>query len=107
MSDERMARLASHVVTPHTPPCGLCDDTGWARAATVSGTDAVIRCRCSKGQVSDGHSNVCTCLTCHYGEDRAAQIANGRDGMSRRSGKGSDVDPLAQPVSGRQTWGEE
>ncbi len=100
--EARMDRLATHVALPMTPPCGLCDDTGWAKAANAGAVDAVIRCRCSKGQVPDGHAPSCSCMSCLYGERRADDIARGRDGLSRRT----DVDPLAQPVSGRQTWGE-
>lgn len=88
-TEQRLLTLSSRSVgAPYREPCGLCDDTGWARAGVVSDAFAVVRCRCSAGRVSDHHPSGCTCRVCHYGADEAGAIAAG----PRRTAQ----DPLAQ-----------
>ncbi len=71
--------------------CALCEGTGWQempphmqRGVMVSG--AVSRCRCQerKDRVRDeqGCKAGCSCLSCHYGKDRAAHIKRGLDGIT-------------------------
>ena len=73
--------------------CELCGGTGWReresymeRDAVVSG--AVSRCPCKKPRKADCRAG-CSCMSCHYGKDRAAHIRRGLDGITLQ-GEASD-----------------
>lgn len=82
---------AAHEVAAGEAPdaCALCQGTGWqgAGAPYVLSSGTVRRCACrgpsDRRQADpDKHHSGCTCLSCHYGADRASVIRAGRDGIT-------------------------
>lgn len=66
--------------------CVPCQGTGWKaehpfmeRGVTVTG--AVTRCPCRRQRKHECRAG-CSCLDCHYGQDRAAHIRKGLDGIT-------------------------
>lgn len=98
----RIASLATHSHAPSQEPCGLCDGGAWAKAGVYGGVDAVVRCRCTGSAPPSSHRTGCSCRTCYYGPERAADIAMGNDVLGRRTGP----DPLAQPQGSMEWMGE-